>query len=134
MMIRKMNSVWICRQWSKTAEGWTSDFDSFFTPEEAVKHGRTFTGLIEPNEMERDFEVFPLERREMKYNYNKIKEKATRANAKQPDIDALGVWFSLYGDTYWNGEYYDAEEYRVFPIFKWDEENDIGLIVGYEIK
>lgn len=67
------------------------------------------------------------------YDYNELLKKATAPNAEQIDIDTLGAWFSEYGTRYWNGEYYDADSFRLFPVYDWDEETDQGEIVHYEL-
>ena len=67
-------------------------------------------------------------------SYEELKVAATAPDATQQDIDNLGEWFSRYGESYWNGEYYDADEIRVYPVIEWDEEAEQGETVGYEIR
>lgn len=69
-----------------------------------------------------------------RYNYVELRERATAADATQNDIDSLGKWFELYGNDDWNGEYYDADGIRLYPIIEWDDETDTGEIVRYEIR
>lgn len=66
------------------------------------------------------------------YNYEELRAAALAPNATQDDIDALGEWFSRYGSTYWNGEYYDADGVCVRPVYKKIDEDDYEL-TGYEI-
>ena len=49
---------WICRQWTETEHGWTSDFDRFSTEEEARNHGEIFVRNIRTDELAREFEVY----------------------------------------------------------------------------
>ena len=68
------------------------------------------------------------------YSYKELRAAATAPGATQADIDALGEWFSRYGDRYWNGECYDADGLYLYPVEKWDEETEQGEIVGYELR
>ena len=46
----------------------------------------------------------------------------------------MGEWFEQYGDEYWNGEYYNADDgIRVYPIVKEVDEDEYET-VGYEIR
>ena len=65
------------------------------------------------------------------YNYEELKNAALSPDATGDDIFALGAGFEQYGYGFWNGEYYDVEGERLFPIWQWDEEADQGVIVGY---
>lgn len=68
------------------------------------------------------------------YNYKELREKALSADATQEDINSLGEWFEQYGDEYWNGEYYNADDgVRVYPIVKEVDEDEYE-ITGYEIR
>lgn len=69
------------------------------------------------------------------YDYKELRAKAVSPDATQADIDALGDWFYRYGDRYWNGEFFNADEGReLWPVYKWNEELDQGEIVGYELR
>ena len=72
-----------------------------------------------------------------RYDYKELRERAVNGGAD--DVNALGEWFEKYGEMYWNGEYYDADDgYRLFPIFEthFDEDGDLDFVetVGYEFK
>lgn len=68
------------------------------------------------------------------YDYQDLRAAAVRPGATQEDINALGEWFDRHGMMFWNGEYFDADEgLRLRPVWEWDEENDCGEVVGYEI-
>ncbi|MGN0488029.1 MAG: hypothetical protein ACI4HO_02070 [Ruminococcus sp.] len=68
------------------------------------------------------------------YDYNELKNNALKPNAKQDDINALGEWFEQYGDSYWNGEYFEIDsEHRLYPQYKEIDEDEFE-ITGYEIK
>ena len=71
-----------------------------------------------------------------KYDYETLRNAAIAYKATQDDINALGNWFSQFGDAYWNGEYYDAGHgLRLFPIYKASEDNeDCFEIAGYEFR
>lgn len=60
--------------------------------------------------------------------YEELRSAATANDATQEDINALGKWFDAYGSAYWNGEYYDADGIRLYPIIEWDE------VTGYEFR
>jgi hypothetical protein len=68
------------------------------------------------------------------YSYAELYDAATAPGATQADIDALGEWFSRFGERYWNGECYDADGLTVWPVTEWDEETEQGTITGYELK
>lgn len=67
-----------------------------------------------------------------RYDYNRLKA-AVEGNPTQANIDALGEWFSNWGIDYFNGEYYDAENFRIYPVFEEVEEDEFEL-KGYEIR
>lgn len=67
------------------------------------------------------------------YSYAELRAAATAPGATQADIDALGEWFSRYGDRYWNGECYDAEGFEVVPKYQQIGEDEFE-IVGYELR
>ena len=67
------------------------------------------------------------------YNYQEIRAAATAPNAAQADIDALGEWFQANGQQYWNGEYFDADGLRVYPVYRETEPDEYEL-TGYEIR
>ena len=67
------------------------------------------------------------------YDYAELRTAALSGGAVE--INALGEWFEQHGSSYWNGEYYDADDgLRLFPVYEWDEETDQGAIIGYEIR
>lgn len=66
------------------------------------------------------------------YRYMELFNKATAAGATQADINNLGEWFEMFGMQYWNGEYFDADEFRLYPVYL---ETPLGLYIdGYEFK
>ena len=67
-----------------------------------------------------------------KYNYDELREDATSPEATQEDINALGEWFSQYGEMYWNGEYYDAEDgLCLYPLYKYNHDSGDVEYDGY---
>lgn len=50
--------------------------------------------------------------------------------ASLEDIDALGKWFEGCGGCYWDGECYDADGKRLWPLHKKVDEDDYDII-GY---
>ena len=58
---------------------------------------------------------------------------AVIANASEENVNALGEWFDHYGSDYWNGEYYDADDLRIYPVYKEVEEDEYEII-GYEVR
>lgn len=68
------------------------------------------------------------------YSYKELFAKATDTDATQDDIDHLGDWFESYGSAYWNGEYYDADGFRLFSVTEWNSEYDEWEVVGYEFR
>ena len=67
-----------------------------------------------------------------RYSYSELLE-AVKANATPDNVDALGAWFEQYGDRYWNGEYYDADGLRLFPVYV-EVDEDQFEITGYEVR
>jgi hypothetical protein len=68
------------------------------------------------------------------YDYEDLKSKALAADAAPEDLSALGEWFELYGDRYWNGEYFRVEGgHRLYPIYEEVEEDEFE-IKGYELR
>lgn len=67
-----------------------------------------------------------------RYSYSELLE-AVKANATPDNVDALGAWFEQYGDRYWNGEYYDADGLRLFPVYV-EVSEDQFEITGYEVR
>ena len=68
----------------------------------------------------------------MKYNYDELL-KAVKENETEENINALAEWFEEYGRDYWNGEYYDADGIRLFPVYK-EVDDDEFQIVGWEVR
>lgn len=66
------------------------------------------------------------------YSYQELKD-AVIANPTAENVNKLGEWFSTYGNDYWNGEYYDADEFAVWPMYEEVEEDEFE-ITGYEIR
>lgn len=70
-----------------------------------------------------------------RYDYEMLRSAAIAYEATQDDINALGEWFTQFGKTYWNGEYYDADGLRLFPVYKASgETEDCFEIAGYEFR
>lgn len=67
-----------------------------------------------------------------RYSYSELLE-AVKANATPDNVDALGEWFEQYGDQFWNGEYYDADGLRLFPVYA-EVSEDQFEITGYEVR
>jgi hypothetical protein len=67
-----------------------------------------------------------------RYDYQELREKLNGKHT-QDDVNALGEWLSQYGDDSWNGEYYDADGLKIFPVYNQISEDEFDL-VGYEIK
>lgn len=51
---------WICRTWTETIHGWTSEFDRFDTEEEAREFGQIHNRMInaDAGELAREYEVY----------------------------------------------------------------------------
>ena len=58
---------------------------------------------------------------------------AVKKNPTQENIDNLGDWFHQYGDCYWNGEFYNADDLELWPVEDYDYELDQGEIIGYRL-
>ena len=68
------------------------------------------------------------------YDYRELRAAALSSDATQADIDALGEWFHQYGQRYWNGEYFDANDgLRVYPVYQ-EMEPDEYELTGYEMR
>lgn len=69
-----------------------------------------------------------------KEQYKELEKKALSADATQEDINRLGKWFELYGERYWNGEYYRVtEDVRIVPVDIEDEDGDFHR-TGWELR
>ena len=69
-----------------------------------------------------------------RYDYEELKNKVLSENATAENINALGEWFEQYGDSFWNGKYYEIDSsHRLYPIYEETAEEEFNL-VGYEIK
>ena len=68
-----------------------------------------------------------------RYDYEELRAAAI-SNPTTENVNNLGEWFDMYGSEFWNGEVYDADGYDIIPVIEWDEENDTGRIVGYEMR
>lgn len=70
-----------------------------------------------------------------KYDYESLRKRAIKSDAAQADINKLGEWFESYGMDFWNGEYYDANTFRLFPVYTFDSETEEYSFTGdYEFK
>ena len=69
-----------------------------------------------------------------RYNYDKLRAAAISPLATQKDINRLGEWFSEYGETYWNGYYYDADGYKLFLVYALDEDGEPVFTGNYFIE
>ena len=66
------------------------------------------------------------------YAYEDLKA-AVIADSSEENVNALGEWFGRYGNDYWNGEYYDADDFRLYPVYAEIDEDEFEL-TGYEIR
>ena len=70
----------------------------------------------------------------MRNEYEELKQKALTGEQKY--INALGEWFELYGDRYWNGEFYtciawyyvDDPANTELDMIDYDNPHDIELL------
>lgn len=68
-----------------------------------------------------------------RYNYEELRNAAVK-NPTADNLNALGEWFQNYGMTFWNGEYFDADGYRLYPVHTDPDEYGDVQIVGYEFR
>lgn len=66
-----------------------------------------------------------------RYDYKELREKAITGTAD--DVNELGEWFQHYGMSCWNGEYFDADGYKVTPIYGKEDEAGCFPLLGYEM-
>lgn len=73
-----------------------------------------------------------------RYQYAELLAKATRPDATDEDLFALGSWMQVYGDDYWNGECWDISDEGqpsgsrlLYPISTEDDDEDYS---AYEIR
>lgn len=67
------------------------------------------------------------------HNYTELEAAATRYGATQEEINALGEWFSKFGQGYWNGECYCVDEMKdihLYPMHRQIDEDEYEII-GY---
>lgn len=67
-----------------------------------------------------------------RYSYSDLLE-AVKKNESAENVNALGEWFEQYGAQFWNGEYYDADGLRLFPVYVEISEDQFE-ITGYEVR
>ena len=67
------------------------------------------------------------------YGYKEYLDEV-KNNPTQENINRLGAWLEKYGNDFWNGEYFKADEFHVYPVIEWDNETEAGATVGYEIR
>lgn len=66
------------------------------------------------------------------YTYSELVAEATKGNAEQEAINALGEWFERFGVSCWNGEAYEVDDKLnlwLYPVYS--EDGDDLEIVGY---
>lgn len=69
------------------------------------------------------------------YNYKELVEKATAFGATKEDRLNLFNWFECYGSCYWHGDHYSMENgVRLYPIYKWDDEEGDYEVVDAGIR
>lgn len=79
--------------------------------------------------------IAPAGRKEIsmnRYSYSDLLE-AVKKNESAENVNALGEWFEQYGAQFWNGEYYDADGLRLFPVYVEISEDQFE-ITGYEVR
>lgn len=69
----------------------------------------------------------------IEYAYEELVAAATKLDATQEDINALGEWFETYGMSYWNGSCWavDAENDIYIAQIVNEVEEDEYEVVGY---
>lgn len=67
-----------------------------------------------------------------RYDYQELREKAIN-NPTFENLEALADWLSNYDINSWNGEFWDIDGLRLYPIFGDEDENGCFPIVNYEI-
>lgn len=66
------------------------------------------------------------------YGYHELKT-AVKTDATQENVNALGEWFACFGGRYWNGEFYNADDCCIYPVYEEIGEDEFELI-GYELR
>lgn len=70
-----------------------------------------------------------------RYSYKDLRAAAMGSSATQEDIDLLGEWFTTFGNDYWNGEYFDADDgVQVWPVYGEPNEDGDFELIRYEIR
>lgn len=46
------------------------------------------------------------------YDYRELRDAYIRDRSKE-NLNKLGKWLSLYGDNFWNGQYWDVDGFRI---------------------
>lgn len=67
-----------------------------------------------------------------RYDYQELREKAIN-NPTFENLEDLADWLSNYDINSWNGEFWDIDGLRLYPIFGDEDENGCFPIVNYEI-
>lgn len=72
-------------------------------------------------------------RYEERYNYKALEIAAIEFGATKEEINALGGWFAMYGDQYWDGERWMVDKKQdlyLYPIYRKNGEDEFEII-GY---
>lgn len=69
-----------------------------------------------------------------KEQYQELEAAALSADATESDINKLGEWFERFGESFWNGEFYDVDDvHQLRPVYEEDADGDFRRI-GWELK
>ena len=68
-----------------------------------------------------------------RYNYNELREAAIEDPTPE-NLENLGDWFQTYGMDFWNGECFDVDGYRLFPVYSEPDEYGDCERIGYELR
>lgn len=64
------------------------------------------------------------------YDYEELLAKA-KENKTQENLQNLVDWLSFYDSSSWNGEYYEADDLRIYPCYT--EIDDEFVLIGYMV-
>ena len=68
-----------------------------------------------------------------RYNYDELR-KAAIEDPTPENLANLGEWFQDYGSSFWNGEYFDADGYRLYPVYSDPDDSGNSDLLGYDLR
>lgn len=70
-----------------------------------------------------------------RYEYPELKKKVEADPKNQKLLQRMTNWFWAYDSFGWNGEYYDCEDFRIYPVYRFfDDEDKEPEFIKWELR